>query len=97
MHFRGILPCIFEGVWQTPDNPLAGEHALRNLQRIAPCERCTSRLLRSPRPSPPGAAGTNPSLKALGTTSAPPDFSTPRIAYGRSAVMGNTYTSFSRS
>ena len=36
------------------------------------------------------------SLKALGTTSAPPDFSTPRIAYGRSAVMGNTYTSFSR-
>ena len=51
----------------------------------------------APPPSPPGAAGTNPSLKALGTTSAPPDFSTPRIAYGRSAVMGNTYTSFSRS
>ena len=48
MHFRGILPCIFEGVWQTPDNPLAGEHALRNLQRIAPCEGYASRLLRSP-------------------------------------------------
>ena len=56
---RNLLPCIFEGVWQTPDNPLAGEHALRNLQRIAPCEGCTSQLLRSPA-FPAGRVGHEP-------------------------------------